>query len=43
MTWAIGDLCRFSLLKLGSLGRFFVQNIELCVAALTTGWQLGTH
>ena len=29
MTWAIGDLCRFSLLNLGSLGRFFAQNFVL--------------
>ena len=43
MTWAIGDLCRFSLLNLGSLGRFFAQSIELCAAALTADWQPGTQ
>ena len=43
MSWAIGDLYRFSLLNLGSLGRFFAQNIELCAAASTAAWQPRTH
>ena len=43
MTWAIGDGCRFSLLNQGSLGRFFVQCIELCEAAAMAAWQPCTH
>ena len=43
MSLDIGDRCRFSLLNLGSLGRFFVQNFVLCVAASTTHWQLRMH
>ena len=33
MTWAIGNVCRMQLLNLGSLGRFLVQNMELCAPA----------
>ena len=42
MTWAIGDLCRFSLLNLGSLGRFFAQCFELCAVATLARSAAGT-
>ena len=31
-TWSIGKISCMLLLILGSLGRFFVQNVELCAA-----------
>ena len=43
MSWAIGDLCRFSLLNLGSLGRFFVYFMELRAAATIGLLGPGTH
>ena len=39
ISWAIGDHCRFSLLNLGSLGRFTAQNLELFVASTLAVWQ----
>ena len=43
LNWAIGNVCRMQLLNLGSLGRFSVQNMELCAPAQLALIAPGTH